>query len=167
MRATPLGMQLGATAAAHVGTTGIEEITAQSPSGINEQAGITDVVERGQRKEQVAHGTHAQQREQIEHGLVQRQLPAHVFHRGYGQEDYQPHRRHEQSQHERQPERIQRGVIVELHPGVGHELLHAGIKRGRTGERQAEQGGIRAAHIVEVHDVETLAAHAAYQVDHQ
>ena len=137
MRTTPFAVKLGPATPANVRTTGITEITPQRPTDVKQEKRIAEIIQRGERKEQVTPPHIRPTRQTSTAWLPEKGVAANVLHRCYGQNDYQPHGSHEQAQNKRQSERIECRVEIKLRPCIGYKILHTGIKRCGTRQRQA------------------------------
>lgn len=158
MRAPSQPGQCGAAASADVARCAVAGVAADGEGPVGHEAGVADVVGRRQREEEVEHHAHASQPGHVGGDVGPVEAPPHVVEHGQGRDAHEPHARHEDRQDEREAEGVERGVIVEFHPRFGHEVLQAAVERGGSRDGQAEQGGIEAADVVEVDDVQVAPA---------
>ena len=90
---------------------------------------VADVDVRGQDEEEITEDTARHQPQQIEHRRCRGELPEQVVEHGKHQYDKAPDTEKKDRQHERNFERRQRGIEVEVLPRIGHEHLHTLVKR--------------------------------------
>ena len=131
---------------------------------IGHQQQIAHIVEAQNAKHDVVDGADAHQTASVEDGLGDGQFVENVVDSCHSHDEHRPNRRKEDGQKGRNGERIERGMEIEVPPHVGREQLNAGIKGGRGGHDDGQQGGIKRIDVLEMHQMGVLAHEFAHHV---
>ena len=131
---------------------------------IGHQQQIAHIVEAQNAKHDVVDSADAHQTASVEDGLGDGQFVENVVDSCHTHDEHRPNRRKEDGQKGRNGERIERGMEIEVPPHVGREQLNAGIKGGRGGHDDGQQGGIKRIDVLEMHQVGMLAHEFAHHV---
>ena len=142
--------------AAKVTGAGMGEVTIPSEDDVGE------VEEGGQLhgyegEDKVEDHADSGQGKEIKGGIAQRQQLQHVINGGKGQQEQSPYGTEEGAEQGWLRERIQRGMVEELHPLLGLIMLNNGVEKGCNGECDAEQRGVHAGDIIKQQHAKALA----------
>ena len=124
------GGKLSAAVAAEVAPVGGMEVKADGKDEIGDEEKITHIPEGGDAEDDVIDGTDGGKPTEIQQAIAQRKTTIEVKQHGNTHDDDSPHGSDKQPKHGRQGKGIERGMIIEMAPGLRAKHLDGGIERG-------------------------------------
>ena len=160
-------MHLTATPATEIARTEIQEETNECHKGKDKIEDDACPIKRRHGEERVQAHAHAQECEQIEKSLSERQLTEHLVDCCQEEDEQKPEEQNKDAEHQGQGERIESGMEIETHPHVWFEPLDVSIEDSGSSQDNHEEGGINRGNVIEQEDAAVGMTHMAYQQECQ
>ena len=138
------------------------------PVPVGGQEQVAEVEGYGDGEDKVEHDADACQRGHVGYGVAQVGLATYFVDHGHGGYHHEPHRGDEESHDEGKVrlEGVERGVEIIFNPRAWHKALDAAVEGRAARHRQAEQCGIEARNVAQMHHAQVLVAGPLHQPAH-
>lgn len=150
MRTLAQVMKRNATVATTVMRSGESYVVPHRCYDINRIDEIADVAERCQGEEDIENSHEGEHRTEIDTKPDKIELAHHVYKGGNKEKQHQPQGCQEGAQHPRHSKGIERGVEIEVLPGLKGIELHGAVEHSRTSQCEIEQQRIGTTDVIDV-----------------